>query len=283
MYLYYNELDKIYFKIEDKNQALLLLPYLPFLYKIFKESIIYEDKSTIKVNEVKEYLQTNKIDKQLMVESHYDDSRQVFFLKEKSNNESLTSNLKQKNLMCDWNHKKGHTRADCWTHKNKQQKVNTTELAEGDEDKCDVLSITYSVSNKDKWIIDFECSQHISFNRKLFSLCTSVQRGEVFMKNSATSKLIGERTIQFYSHDGCITTLQSVHHVLESKYNLISWRGINFISEGDLVKVFKDANVKFQAERVRNIYMLRNSDVTASGFHYARLQDWSLWNNQRLR
>jgi len=42
------------------------------------------------------------------------------------------------------------------------------------------------------------------------------------MRNSATSKVIGERTIQFRSHDGCIITLQGVHHVPESRYNLIS-------------------------------------------------------------
>jgi len=42
------------------------------------------------------------------------------------------------------------------------------------------------------------------------------------MGNSSTSKVIDERTIQFRSHDGCITTLQEVHHVPESRYNLIS-------------------------------------------------------------
>jgi len=42
------------------------------------------------------------------------------------------------------------------------------------------------------------------------------------MGNSATSKVIGEGTIPFHSHDGCITILQGVHHVPESIYNLIS-------------------------------------------------------------
>ena len=42
------------------------------------------------------------------------------------------------------------------------------------------------------------------------------------MENSATSKVIGKGTFQFRSHDGCITTLQGVCHVLNSRYNLIS-------------------------------------------------------------
>ena len=70
------------------------------------------------------------------------------------------------------------------------------------------------------------------------------------MENSATSKVISEVTIQFRFHDGCITTLQGIRHVLESRYNLISLvilhkEGFNFSSEGDLMKIFKDTHVKF--------------------------------------
>ena len=81
------------------------------------------------------------------------------------------------------------------------------------------------------------------------------------MGNPATSKVIGEETIQFQSHDGCITTLQVVRHVFESIYNLISLgalhrEGFCFSSKGDLIEVFKEAHVMFQAERVGNVYML---------------------------
>jgi len=84
------------------------------------------------------------------------------------------------------------------------------------------------------------------------------------MGNFATSKVIDEGTIQFRSHDGCITTLQGIRHVPESRHTLISLgalyrEGFCFSSK---VKVFKKAHVMFQAERVSNVYMLRNSEVT---------------------
>jgi len=68
------------------------------------------------------------------------------------------------------------------------------------------------------------------------------------MGNSATSKVIGERIIQFRSHDGCITTLQGVCHIPKSRYNLISLEalqglGFCFSSKGDLMKVFKEVHV----------------------------------------
>jgi len=54
-------------------------------------------------------------------------------------------------LVCNWCYKKGHTRADCWTCKKKQQEANTIELTEGDEDKYDIPSVIgSSVSNKSK-------------------------------------------------------------------------------------------------------------------------------------
>ena len=69
-----NNLDKIEVKIEDDDQALLLLCFLPSSYKKFRETIIYGGKSTIKIKEVKEHLlNKDKSDKQLIGESHHDD------------------------------------------------------------------------------------------------------------------------------------------------------------------------------------------------------------------
>ena len=52
-----NELDKIEVKIKDENHSLLLLHFfLPSSYKSFRETIIYEGKSTIMVNEVEEHM-----------------------------------------------------------------------------------------------------------------------------------------------------------------------------------------------------------------------------------
>ena len=70
-------------KIEDENQALLLRCSLPSSYKRFRKVIIYGGTSTIKVNEIKEYLlNKDKIDTQLMGESHHDDSGQVHYFRE---------------------------------------------------------------------------------------------------------------------------------------------------------------------------------------------------------
>ena len=88
------------------------------------------------------------------------------------------------------------------------------------------------------------------------------------MGNSATSKVIGEETIRFdlmidalllfkvcvmFPNQGTISSLL--------KYG----EGFSFCSVGDLMKVFKDAYAKFQAEHVGDDYMLRNLDVIVGG------------------
>ena len=82
----------------------------------------------------------------------------------------------------------------------------------------------------------------LSSNMKIFSSYTSIQGEGVLMGNSATSKVIGEGTIQFRSHDGCITILQGVRHIPESRYNLIS---LGILHEKDSISVLKVILRKF--------------------------------------
>ena len=89
-----------------------------------------------------------------------------FIIQGRNNNESSTGNSKHKNLAFNYCHKKGHIRSECWLRKKKQPDTNIIELVEEDEEQCDILSVTNRpVSNKDRWVINSGCSQHISFSR----------------------------------------------------------------------------------------------------------------------
>jgi len=154
--------------------------------------------------------------------------------------------------------------------------------------KCDVLSVTYnSVCNKDRSIIDSGCLQHISSDRKMFSY-TSVQGGVVFMKNSVMSKVIGEGIIQLHSHDGCITTLQGVRHVPESKYNLTL---LEPYMKKDIISILKVILWKFQKMPMWSFRPSVSEIFTCCKIRrlqlmdcsYPQLQDRRLWNNQRLQ
>jgi len=130
---------------------LLLLCSLSSSKKSFRATIVYGGKSNVKVNEVmKHLLNKDKIGNQLMIESYHDDFEQVHFSKEKSNNESFTSDSRHKNLVCNWCHKKEHIRADCWTRKKKQEASPVNWL------KRMKTSVTFYLSQTDQSIIKID-------------------------------------------------------------------------------------------------------------------------------
>ena len=270
-----NELDKIEVVVEDEDQALLLLCSLPSSYQSFREAIIYGGKATVKVKEVKEHLlNKDKIDKQLTGESQQDGSSSALYAGKKISDGSSTSNQKHKNLVCNWCHKKGHIKVNCWVWKktlNSNNQDSSANLARGDEDGGEVLSVTNNlVGNKRRWIIDSGCSQHICTDREMFTSYTSVRGGVVYMANSSRSKVVGKGSIQFRSHDGYVTTLHGVSHVPGSRCNLISLgtlhrEGFLFRSNCGLMEISKMARVTFAAKLVGNVYELQGSWVTSGG------------------
>ena len=102
---------------------------------------------------------------------------------EKDSEGSSIGNQKHRNLICNWCHKKGHIKSNCWGWKKKMASDNqdsSANLASGVI--VDVLSVTNnSVGNKMRWVIDSGCSQHICASRKMFSSDTLVRGGVVHM------------------------------------------------------------------------------------------------------
>lgn len=118
----------------------------------------------------------------------------------------------------------------------------------------------------EKHIFNFGCSSCISSISKLISTCTSVQTGIIYIGNSAPCKAIGQGTNQIHLHGESISILSYVHHVPESRFNLISLRILNskvftFKEENSCLEVSKGAHIKFKADK-GNLYMYI-SDITS--------------------
>jgi len=112
--------------------------------------------------------------------------------------------------------------------------------------------------------------------------------GEVFMKNSATSKVIGKRTILFRFHDGCITTLQNVRHIPESRYNFIFLEPYIGKDSVSILKVILWKSLKrpmwsFKTNVLAMCICCEIQNLQFVDFNYSRLQKRRLWNNQRLQ
>ena len=132
------DLQNLEVKIEDEDQALILLCSLPQSYKHLREIILY-GRETISIEDVKQsLLSKDMIDNNLIGSSSTLNSNQNDALfargrpkeRDSSNGQQRSrSKSRHKNLTCNYCKKKGHIKTDCYSLKRKQQcKIMATKI-----------------------------------------------------------------------------------------------------------------------------------------------------------
>jgi len=81
--------------------------------------------------------------------------------------------------------------------------------------------------------------------------------------------MVGIGTVQIKAHDDIVRTLINVHHISNLKCNLISLgtlelNGFMYSTEGEVLKVSKDALVFMKGVRYGHLYILQG--LTVIGF-----------------
>jgi len=173
-----NDLRKLDVKVEDEDQALLVLCSLPTQYKSLWDMMIY-GKEKISLEDVKGYLQA-KLHLDNEITSVDKGSQGVGLVAERGRSKDKTpmgnrsrSKSKHKNLTCNYCKKKGHIKTNCFILQNKQkgrggvasEEVNVAK----DDDTYDVLCVVDNcVNDENAWIMDSGTSQHMTPNRDWF-------------------------------------------------------------------------------------------------------------------
>ncbi|KAG8498862.1 hypothetical protein CXB51_005663 [Gossypium anomalum] len=256
-----NDLKNVEVDIDDEDQAMLLLCYLPPSYKSFRETLIYgRDKLSFK--DVKGHLLSRyKLDNELHLDSKIDRQASV-----------LVASKKQ-DKRCHYCKKLGHVKADCYKLQNKRAaKSNKKDVAGAnlaDENGDDFLLVSTSDNTKltSEWILDSGCSFHMCPNREWFLTYSLVEGGVVHMENDSSSKVLGIGTVKIKMHDGMIRTLSDVKYVPDLRKNLISLsildlKGYRINIELSGIKVSRGALVLFKGKRIDSLYILEGSTVT---------------------
>jgi len=102
----------------------------------------------------------------------------------------------------------GHIEPKCWTkfpHLNPRSKQNSDSKTafianHGDDDPVVCLMAKYENSseneNSGKWFVDSGCSNHMTFDKSLFSSYTSSHPSVVELGNNKTLQVVGRGTVQ---------------------------------------------------------------------------------------
>jgi len=257
------DLENLDVKIDDEDKAVLLILSLPPSHRQFKEIMLYGNYLTLSFHDVKtNLLAKEKFDTQIHSESSGEGLVVRRRNQEKGRNNKYKSRSKSRgknSKYCRYCRKKGHEISECYKLKNKQnredkgngkqpEKFPEASIVETESDgDCFVASNTEQRS-KNEWILDSDCTFHMSHNRDWFTTYELVYNGLVLMGNDAQCKVVGEGTIKIKTHDEIVRTLTGVRYVPELKRNLISLgtlesHGCRYLAEGGVLKVSKGALV----------------------------------------
>ncbi|MFQ6624787.1 hypothetical protein Gotur_004122, partial [Gossypium turneri] len=143
-----NDLKNVKVHIDDEDQAMLLLCYLPPSYKSFSETLIY-GRDKLSFEDMKGHLLSrDKLDNELQLDSKAD--RQA----------SVLMASKKREKRCRYCKKLGHVKADCYKLQNKRATESSEEDVTGanlaDESSDDFLLVSTSDNSKltSKWILN---------------------------------------------------------------------------------------------------------------------------------
>ena len=119
----------------------------------------------------------------------------------------------------------------------------------------------------DSWIMDSECSYHMTHNKDWFDTYRLVNSGSIMMGNDASCRVVRMGNIRLKMFDGVIRMLCDVRHVLDLRKNLISLgtlksNDFSFKSANGVMKVSKGVLTMMKDQKLaRNIYKLMGTTI----------------------
>jgi hypothetical protein len=281
------DLKNIDIKIDDEDQALILLCSLPEFFDKFINSMLYS-KDTIFLIDVKSALNSMELRTRLNGKGS-DNQAEGLFVKGCSENSSnfrgqsserdsdrrgqSQSNSKNR-VKCYYCKKYGHYKSECPKLRNKEEvnKASSSSVAgvieENYEDEDFVLAVTDSNGRlNDKWVFDAACTSHMFPKRDWFTTYKSINGGSVFMGNNVACKIVGIGAVRIRMHDRTVKTLKNVRHVPDLKINLISLGtldslGYKYSGGGGVIRVSEGSLIVMEGNKIDGLYFLQGSMVT---------------------
>jgi hypothetical protein len=282
------DLKNIDIKVDDEDQALILLCSLPNAFDNFVNSMLY-GRDTISLAYVKSTLNSMELRTKLNSKGNDNQAEGLFVkgclenysnFRGQSNRRDLDkggqsqSNSKRK-VKCYYCKKFGHYKSKCPKLKNKEEGDKKSSsvagvVEENDEGSDLVLVVTISDSHFfDRWVLDATCTAHMSPKRDRFINYEPVNGSSVLMGNDVACKIVGFGAVRIRMHDGTVRILKNVQHVPDLKKNLISLGtldslGYEYSSEGRVIRVKKGSSVVMQGNKFDGLYFLQGSMVIDS-------------------
>lgn len=271
-------------KIQDEEQALLLLASLPKSFKTVVQTMLI-GRTSLKLDEVVAVLRENE--RMMRTEGDDDGDRALAVeysergrSRSRGNNGSWGRSKSRprdmSNIECYYCGEKGHIQSTCpklredlGNLKKLQGRIKEKSKLVDEEDDSNTNVIDGDVfmavntdeggvdfaENQNSWVMDSAASVHICKDKALFStLHTKGNFGNITVGNKEKLKVEGVGSVRLKLHNGVVQTFQNVRHVPAASVNLISLgeltsQGYRYFGVDKLCKVYKGNRLILQGEK----------------------------------
>ncbi|CAM8972007.1 unnamed protein product [Rhodiola kirilowii] len=241
-----NQLTLMKIALDDEVQALLVLSSLPDSWETLAVSLSNSTKDGVLTMEQVASTLLNEESRRSASESSLSQSEALVSEgrgrsknKRQYNNDTQQrrrskSRSGKRDVPCYYCGINGHYKSDCrflkrdkkngTVHEDKIKKEETTVVADGElyvHSQCDDNCLS-TPSHDSDWIIDSGASYHITSHKNFFTTYKQGDYGELKMRNSGKSKIVGMGDVHLTTNLGCKLVLEDVRHVPDIRFNLIA-------------------------------------------------------------
>ncbi|RVW35322.1 Retrovirus-related Pol polyprotein from transposon TNT 1-94 [Vitis vinifera] len=274
------DLNGVGVKVEEEDQAMILLCSLPSSYENFVDTMMY-GRDSISTNDVKDALQSKELQK--LVSGSGEGSVKTGLtvsrgrsMERNGGGRSKSCSKSKAAMRCFHCKEKGHFRKNCpqrqkgigqGSNGNAQvvvaQKDSEKQDSSDEGEGGDVLTVSTS-SSAESWILDTGASYHMAYSRDLFTTFKE-WNGSVKLGDDGELGVKGSGSVQIKMYDGLVRTLNA-WYVPGLRKNLISVgtldkNGYTFSGSGGVLRVSKGALVVMKGRLQHGIYTLMGSSV----------------------
>ena len=198
-----DDLENIDIKMEDEEQALILLNAMPKTYEPLEDAMLYGREQTLILEEVQSAIRAKELQRRIEVKGETIGegllvkgkksfkSGKDYNGPQKNKNEVAQNGVKLKCFHC---HKEGHFKKNYPDKKKrfqeKTKEVNDSSTIAQGFVTAEVLSITDEDPSQE-WILDSGCTYHMCPNKIWFESLQELGGGMVLLGNNKANKVIG--------------------------------------------------------------------------------------------
>ncbi|KAL3623657.1 hypothetical protein CASFOL_032473 [Castilleja foliolosa] len=288
------DLNAVGVKIDEEDQAIILLSSLPKSYEHIVDTMLY-GKETLTMTEVKSVLNSKEIQKKS--EFKNEGNSEVLFTQRgrsdkkefaKRNNSKNRSKSKGPSQRKCWHCKKeGHIRKFCPDRKkynsDRKSEFGDASVASEGYDSADVLTVSECKGRED-WVLDSGATFHMCPSKDLFEELTEAEGGKVVLGNDGVCTIKGTGSIRFKLSSGEERLLTSVCYVPDLRRNLISVGmlddlGYDIKASQGRIKILKGSLVMLKGIKKNEIYILEGKVIV--GYASVAVNDMTrLWHSR---